>query len=134
MGRSIYKSGTVVSGDYMGNPVYQLGDFFEILSNDENGKIIVDSWIPTKYTVLRRISKGTVEKFELLSSTEQKADPGAVAGGWLLFGPLGGILGAVGSQSSTHDVAVYFVDGKKCMIRFESSKALQEFNKILYKF
>ena len=64
MGRSIYHIGKVEDGNYKGKPIYQLRpDTLSIISNDENGKIIVDSWIPTSYSVLKEISKATVDHY-----------------------------------------------------------------------
>lgn len=135
MGKSIYRIGTVLQGDYNGKNIYKKDDdSLIIVSDDEFGKIIVHSLFPTRYTTLKTISKDTVERYEDISSSERGANPSAVADGLLWLGPVGGLLGAVASQSTDYDIAVYFKDGTKSLIRMFSSSSYQELKKILFKF
>lgn len=106
MGQSVYRNGTVLKGDYEGKNIYFLPDRgISILSEDENGKIIVKSFFPTVFTVLHVISTETVERHEIVSQA------------W-----------------NSYDIAIYFKDGKKSLIRLLSSWAFQEFQRILFEF
>ena len=105
MGKSIHRHGTVLEGNYAGKNVYWFSDTgISILSNDENGKIIVQSFFSTRFTVLCTISKATVETYTTISE----------------------------SPSYT-DVALYFKDGNKCLVRFFSELAYQELKRIMFK-
>lgn len=133
MGKTIHRAGVVVSGDYSGKSIYIRNDYsFMIISNDENGKIIVKSLFPTRYSILKEISKTTVDHYEDVSAIETGADASAVAKGLFLAGPAGGLLGAVASKSATYDLAIYFKDGEKSLIRILSSDSYQELKRILF--
>ena len=74
MGKTIHRAGVVVSGDYSGKSIYMRNDYsFMIISNDENGKIIVKSLFPTRYSILKEISKTTVDHYEDVSAIETGA-------------------------------------------------------------
>ena len=51
---------------------------------------------------------------------------------WL--GPVGGLLGAATSQSTSFDIAVYFKNGEKSLIRILDSTYYQEMKRILFSF
>ena len=104
MGKSYYRHGTVLNGDYAGKNVYIFTDAgICILSNDENGKIIVKSLFPTRFSVLCTISNDSVLKHEIVSQGK-----------------------------NTYDIAIYFKDGKKSLIRLFSSMAYQELCRTLF--
>lgn len=135
MGKSVYRAGVVVDGDYKNLNVYkQDNNSFIIVRNDENGKIIVNSLFPTNFTVVKVISKATVDRYEELSASKQGADLGAVAKGLFWLGPVGGLLGAATSQSTSFDIAVYFKNGEKSLIRILDSTYYQELKRILFSF
>lgn len=106
MGKSIYRAGVVLGGDFNGKSIYKYDDNkFIIISNDENGKIIINSLFPTRYSTLKDISKSTVERYEDISST-------------------GGFI-------PTYDMAIYFKDGQKSLVRLNSS-SYQMIKQILF--
>lgn len=134
MGKSIYRAGVIVNGDYNGKSVYKYDDnSFIIVSNDENGKIIINSLFPTQYSILKEISIKTVDHYEDVSTSKTGADTSAIAKGLFWAGPVGGLLGAAAtSQSATYDMAIYFKDGKKSLIRILNSTNYQEIKSILF--
>ncbi|MBQ2661929.1 MAG: hypothetical protein IJF80_04655 [Clostridia bacterium] len=133
MGKAIYRAGVVVSGNYSGRNIYKYDDSsFMIVSNDENGKIIINSLFPTNYLKLKEISRSTVERFEDVSSSQTGANPSAIAKGLFWAGPVGGLLGAAASQSATFDLAIYFKDGTKSLIRILNSTNYQELKSALF--
>lgn len=68
MGKSVYRNGTVMSGDYAGKGVYIFSDAgVSILSNDENGKIIINSLFPTRFSILRKLSSHSVLRHKIVS-------------------------------------------------------------------
>ena len=87
---------------------------------------------PTRYSILKEISKTTVDHYEDVSAIETGADASAVAKGLFLAGPVGGLLGAAASKSATYDLAIYFKDGEKSLIRILSSGSYQELKRILF--
>lgn len=104
MGKSVYRNGTVMSGDYAGKGVYIFSDAgVSILSNDENGKIIINSLFPTRFSILRKLSSHSVLRHKIVSQ-------------------------GIGS----YDIAVYFKDGKKSLIRFYTDFAYQEFERAVF--
>lgn len=133
MGKSIYRVGVVISGNYSGKNIYKYTDSsFMIVSNDENGKIIINSLFPTDYYKLKEISAATVDHFEDVSSSQTGANPSAIAKGLFWAGAVGGLLGAAASQSATYDLAIYFKDGTKSLIRILNSTSYQELKSILF--
>ncbi len=71
MGRTVYSCGTVAKGDFAGKNVYHSDESsLIIVSNDEKGKIIVQSLFPTKYEILQTISLETVEKYECVTDKD----------------------------------------------------------------
>lgn len=52
-----------------------------------------------------------------LGTAQTGADASAVAKGMFWAGPLGAAIGAAATQSFSGDMALYFKDGKKCVIR-----------------
>lgn len=100
MGQSVFRAGTVIDGDFKGKGIYN-GDYvikggsngsYVIVSNDENGKIIVNSLFPTHFTTLKEISRSTVDHYVDVSNDRAKS----------------------------YDVALYFQDGKRSLIRINS--------------
>ena len=135
MGQSVYRAGVVLEGNYKGKSVYLNDDSsFIIVSNDENGKIIIKSLFPTRYEILKTISKGTVDRYQEVSATTRGADPSAVATGAFWLGAAGALIGAAASQSATIDVAIYFKNGEKSLIRFTSADAYQKLKAMLFTF
>lgn len=136
MGKSIYRAGVVINGDFEGKSVYKHDDnSFVVVSNDENGKLIINSLFPTHYSILKEISGNTVDHYEDISCSKTGADVSAIAKGLFWAGPIGGLLGAAAtSQSATYDLAIYFKDGKKSLIRIFNSVSYQEIKRILFVF
>lgn len=134
MGKTIWSAGQVVKGDYEGRYVYKQDDSsYIIVSGDDNGKIVQGFLLSTPYQKLKVISSQTVDHYEEAGSVKKGPDVGAVANGLFWLGPVGGVLGAVASQSSTTDIAVYFKDGKKSLLKLNASAA-QELKRILFSF
>lgn len=101
MGKTIHRAGVVVSGDYSGKSIYMRNDYsFMIISNDENGKIIVKSLFPTRYSILKEISKTTVDHYEDVSAIETGADASAVAKGLIFSRSCWGFIRCSGKQIS----------------------------------
>ncbi len=135
MGESIYRAGVVLEGDYKNLNVYKNNESsFVIMKNDENGKIIVKSLFPTHYSVVKTVSKETVERYEDISSAKQGPKAEAVSKGLFWLGPVGGLLGATASQNTSHDIALYFKDGKKSLVRILDASAYQDLKRILFTF
>lgn len=134
MGKAIYKVGTVISGDYNGKNIYKKdNNSFMIVSNDEYGKIITNSLLPTHYSILKELSKATVDHYVDVSTAKQGADTSAIANGLFWAGAIGGLIGAATtSQSATYDMAVYFKNGEKSLIRIENSNSYQDLKGILF--
>lgn len=133
MGKSIYRCGVVINGDFSGKSVYKNdSNSYIIISNDENGKIIVNSLFPTHFSILQVISKDTVERYEEVSSSKNGADASAIAKGLFWAGLAGGLLGAASSQSASFDIAIYFKNGKKSLIRINNSSSYQDLKSILF--
>lgn len=134
MANSINRAGYVLSGDFSGKNIYVNDDSsFIIVSNDVNGKIVLNGLFPTSYRILKTISASTVDSYEDVSSASQGADPTAVAKGLFWLGPVGGLLGVAASQSATYDIAIYFNDGQKSLIRILSATSYQQLKRILFK-
>lgn len=134
MGDWYYRDGFVVSGDYSGLSVYRQDNFsFVIVSNDENGKIKINSIFATNFTTKKEISKNTVDHYEEVSCVKTDANPNAIAEGLFWAGPLGGLLGAAMSKSESYDLAIYFKDGEKSLIRINNSHAYQDIKRVLFK-
>lgn len=106
MGKTVRSVGRVMNGDYEGKGIFfidslhyydksiypEYSNCYIIVSNDESGKIIVKSLFPTKFTILDVISNDTIDRHELVSKA-------------LLMS----------------DVALYFKNGKKCLVRINNS-------------
>lgn len=130
MRRTVYRAGSVISGDFSGLNVYvRDANSFVIIKNDIGGKLSPGNMI---YTEEQIVSKGTVERYEGVSEVNKGPDFASVATGLLMFGPIGALAGAASSQSSTYDIAVYFKNGKRSLIRFFSTDAYQEFIRIMF--
>ena len=94
MGQSVYRNGVVIDGDYKGKSIYKGDDkSYIIVSNDENGKIIIKSLFPTHFSVLKEITKETVDHYVEISNV----------------------------QGKTYDLALYFKSGEKSLIRLNSA-------------
>lgn len=130
MRRTVYRAGSVVNGDYDGLNVYiRDADSFVIIKNDVGGKIAPGNMIYTEEQIL---SKATVDRYESVSAVNKGPDLATVATGLIMFGAIGALAGAASSQSATYDIAVYFKNGKKSLIRFFSTDAYQEFTRIMF--
>jgi len=136
MGRAVYRAGYVVSGDYSGRNIYQLeNENFFIVDNDENGKIIFGGLFPTSFQKLQTICHGQVDHYEDVSSAKTGPNTSAIADGVFWGGALGGLIGAVATNgNATHDIAVYFKDGKKSLIRILNSASYQALKSKLFAF
>lgn len=130
MRRTIYRIGSVINGSFNGLNVYvRDANAFVIIKNDLKGKISPGNMIYTEEQIL---SKSTVDRYENVSAIQKGPDPASMATGLIMFGAIGALAGAAASQSSTYDVAVYFKDGKKSLIRFYSADIYQEFLRIMF--
>ena len=130
MRRTVYRAGSVINGEYNGLNVYvRDNDSFVIIKNDIGGKLSPNNMV---YSEEKILSKDTVDRYESVSAVNKGPNPASVATGLIMFGPIGALAGAAASQSSAYDIAVYFKDGKKSLIRLFSSDAYQEFIKIMF--
>ena len=116
--------GSVVNGDYIGMNVYRW--------NDESF-VIVDGYISSassqNWKKLAEISKKTVSnhivistKYESHSSLLEK-----IATNYIYKE-----AGRVQKGSAAHDVAIYFKNGKKCIIRLYYDACLNDVKRILF--
>lgn len=113
MGQVYEPNGKVVEGDYAGKNVYWLHDgSFVIVTGKVDTRLFGDV-----YVIEKKIDKSTVEKYVELGTAQTGADASAVAKGLFWAGPLGAAIGAAATQSFSGDMALYFKDGKKCVIR-----------------
>lgn len=123
--------GMVLQGDYIGNrikmPTDSLPDKLMIVGNN-----------PNDYTQYKTIDKYSVERYETVSANnvQKPADTKSVANGVFWLGALGGLLASQMNSTTTteYDIAVFFKDGKKSLIRLNSSDAYQHFTRILFTF
>lgn len=134
MSKTIYRVGFVTDGAHKGRNIYKADEnSFIIVGNDENGKIIIRTiFATTGYNTLKEISKATVDHYEEVGASKTGADAGAVATGLLMAGPVGALIGAAASRSESYDLAVYFKDGTKSLIRLTNSVSYQEMKRILF--
>lgn len=71
MGKTVNRVGTVLEGNFAGKNVYKRDDTsFIIISNDENGKIIIQSLFPTVYSTLKVICKETIASYKLVTGSD----------------------------------------------------------------
>lgn len=132
MGKTIHRIGLVVSGDFSNKSIYKFtDDSYIIVSNDENGKIVFSRILPTKFTLLQMISVETVDTYEFIGRGHQRVDS---FGGTNMVEIMCSVLDALGGPESYYDVAVYFKNGKKSIIRLFSENTKLEFQRAFYKF
>lgn len=125
------RCGYVLGGDYAGYNVYEGSENFIIVSGD-NGSISENS--VQGISLLTEINSTTVEKCEDVAERHEEASTEAILTGAMLMGPIGalGVKGA--GESHTHDIAVFFKNGKRSLIRLTSESAYQNLKTILYRF
>ena len=114
MGKVFEPQGKVIEGDYEGKNVYRFldDDRFVIVTGKFDTRLFGQS-----HTIERDIDKSTVEKYVELGTAQTAPNASSVAKGMFWAGALGAALGAAATQSFTGDIAIYFKDGKKCVIR-----------------
>jgi len=122
MGKDMELHGTVLEGDFKGCNVYRRdSDSFMI----GNGKISTKLF-STPFTELKRISKATVDHYVEISSNSQKNHPNAAIVGFL------STLSGTPIGTAEHDIAIYFKDGKKCVIRLYFDSCYNDIRRILF--
>lgn len=122
MAKEMELHGTVLEGDYAGKNVYRW---------DTNSYIIVDGKIAKGFfapgfTKLKEISKATVDHYVEISSNSQKNHPNAAVIGVL------SVLSGTAIGTAEHDIAFYFKDGKKCIIRFYFDSCYSDIKRIFF--
>ncbi len=145
--------GTVLEGNFKGGYIYYdagkrvfyitrsirysgargfLGNISEIkrgMNDLKQGK----DYIPSD--VMKVISKETVERYEDIGSYNNSVpNMNAAIRGYTTLGAFGGMLGAMAGMKSDYDIAVYFTNGDKSLIRLNSTGAYQELKTILFDF
>jgi len=119
-----YPCGKVLQGDYDGNYVYCWNkDTFKIYSENviEFSKIMgLEKRMESLYCSAI-ITCDTVENYEIISENQTNADAGTVARATLLFGVGAGLLASQMGKDSHHMIGIEFIDGRKSLIRFNSS-------------
>lgn len=134
------RRGYVLGGDYAGCNVYGNQSTYFIVSGDNSdGTICTEDcgWAgvtKTNYKVITNINKNTVERCEDVAERHEGASTEAVLRGAFLMGPIGAYAVNRAGQSSSHDVAIFFADGKRSLIRLTSESAYQNLRTILYRF
>lgn len=126
------RDGYVLGGDYAGRNVYGDSKNFIIISGD-NGSISENASCEG-LTLLTEINKTTVERCEDVAERHERVSTEAVLQGAFLMGPIGAYAVKRAGESSSHDVAVFFKDGKRSLIRLNSESAYQNLRTILYRF
>lgn len=121
--------GKVLEGDYSGCNVYRW---------DETKFVIVDGKIArgifaAPYTIVQDISKETVQKYEEISITNQNADTENILKGGFYFGVIGAIA-AANVKSNNFDIAFYFKNGKKSLVRIYFDTCYRDIKKMLFEF
>ena len=116
--------GSVVDGDYVGMNVYRW---------DEESFIIVDGLISSdssrKLKTLEEISKKTVSN-HIVVSTKYESNSSLLEK--IAVNYIYKEAGRVQKGSAAHDVAIYFKNGKKCMIRLYYDACLNDIKRILF--
>lgn len=133
----IDRVGVVMEGDYAGKSIYihsslygfNHDDSFIKIFNDENEKISTGLF-KTEFSFLEIINFKSIDHYIEVSSSKTGPDASAVTKGVIFGGVVGGMIGATAtSQPETYDIAVYFKDGKKSLIRLFGSRTYQKFKK-----
>ncbi|MBQ3604125.1 MAG: hypothetical protein IJA02_09815 [Clostridia bacterium] len=128
MGQVYEPNGKVLEGNYEGKNVYWLHDgSFAIVTGKIDTRLFGAGHI-----IHKKIDKTTVERFVELGTAQTGADASAVAKGMFWAGPLGAAIGAAASQSFSGDLAIYFKDGEKCVIRMFHPKPFQALKSKLF--
>ena len=83
--------------------------------------------------VIDKLSSQTISHYAEVGSSTSGPNAGAFIAGTLTGGPLLGAAAAMGSASSTTDIAVYMKDGDKFIIHFYSQSSAQKFKQIAFK-
>ena len=122
MGKEMELHGQVIDGDFKGKNVYRWNDSSFIIVD---GKIATGLFAPG-YTKLQEISKDTVERYVEISSTSGNSHPNAAIIGIL------GVLSGTAIGTAQHDLAIYFKNGKKCVIRLFFDTCYNDLKRILF--
>jgi hypothetical protein len=72
-----------------------------------------------------RINKNTVESYKIVHEETRKSVTSAIvraALGGLVLGPVGLAAGVTARSVGTHTVALYFKDGKKCLVELDDGE------------
>lgn len=108
--------GTVIEGDYKGLNVYRW---------DDNSFIITKGRISRgpnadKWSTVKEISKKTVERYQVLSS----------------YGQNNSFMGMLHNRmvggTANHQIAIYFKNGKKCIIQLFYDAPFNDLQRILF--
>jgi pyruvate/oxaloacetate carboxyltransferase len=95
---------------------------FDALNDTDNLKVAVEETVKSGAIASCAISYTTspvhtLEKYVELGTAQTAPNASSVAKGMFWAGALGAALGAAATQSFSGDIAIYFKDGKKCVIR-----------------
>lgn len=130
MGKIEQPHGTVLRGDYEGLNVYNWNKTrFIITEGRINNKVFGEDW-----NEIAEISKSTVERYEDISSATRGADVKSVSNATFWFGATAGVLASTMGQTTSYDIAIYFKDGKKSLIRLYYPASYQALKTILFDF
>jgi len=122
--------GTVIAGDFEGCNVYRWDEnSFHIVRGEAKVGVFAAPW-----DTVKEINKSTVEKYEEISSAQLSANAGSVGAATFWFGMAGGLLASQLGKSTSHDIAIYFKDGKESLLRLSYDIVLQDIKKILFNF
>ncbi len=127
MGQVYEPNGKVIEGDYAGKNVYWVDDSFAIVTGKIDTRLFGHGHI-----IEKKIDKSTIERYVELGTAQTGADASAVAKGMFWAGPIGAAIGAAATQSFSGDMALYFKDGKKCVIRMFHPKPYQALKSKLF--
>lgn len=127
MGQVYEPNGKVIEGDYAGKNVYWVDGSFAIVTGKIDTRLFGHGHI-----IEKKIDKSTIERYVELGTAQTGADASAVAKGMFWAGPIGAAIGAAATQSFSGDMALYFKDGKKCVIRMFHPKPYQALKSKLF--
>lgn len=138
--------GRVVQGDYCGYYIYN----GSCVGADSNSFALIKAsfievnfhgviWFENQMTgvdskdYLDFISPQNVASYQEISSHQTGPDGGAMLKGSLIGGVALGLSAAMNSMQYSNDIAIYFKNGKSCVIHITDSDAAQRLKSCLYK-
>lgn len=128
----LYPVGQIIQGDYDGCYVYNYdSNSFEINTKSRMRKFLGSYNSPE--TRVRFLNTKDIDRIVDVASSQSGPDVASVVRGVAYAGAVGGLVGAVASQSSTNDIAVYLKNKEKFIIRFNNANAVNKIRTMTFK-